>query len=174
MGPNGDVFKTIWKIRRNVGKPSSVEDEAEEIKLLLGLISRQPYHHSLSDFKRILKLVHSSHERLDLEFRPKVLIGIYQAIAFLFETQTATAFPLKRRVIRLFDSARGKDPKPKWCSDLAAILEEDFHGATKSFADWIILNRTLRYPNGESDWQDDIFVRFLKAAEWIQRTTDQP
>jgi hypothetical protein len=169
MGPNGDVFKTIWKIRRNVGKPSSVEEAAEEVKLLLGLISKQPYHHSLSDFKRILKLVPSAHERLVLEFRPKVLLGIFRAIGFLFENHTETPFSLKQRIIHLFDSARGKDPKPKWCSDLAAILDEDFHGTTESFADWIILNQTLRYPNGESDWLDDIFVRFLKAAEWIQK-----
>jgi hypothetical protein len=173
MGPNGDVFKTIWKIRRNVGKPSSVEEEAEEVKLLLGLISNQPYHHSLSDFKRILKLVPSSHEFLALGFSPKVLLGVFRAIAFLFETHTETPFPLKLRIIHLFDSARGKEPKPKWRSTLATILDEDFHGTTKSFADWIIQNRTLRYPGGKLDWQDDIFVRFLKAGEWIQSTKDK-
>jgi hypothetical protein len=170
MGPNGDVFKTIWKIRRNVSKPASIEEQAQEVKSLLGLVSKQPYHHNLSDFKRILKMVPPSHEFLALEFRPKVQLGIYQAITFLFETHTETSFPLKRKIIHLFDSARGKDPKPKWCSGLAAILDEDFHGITTSFADWIIQSQTLRYPNGESDWQDDIFVRFLKSAEWIQST----
>jgi hypothetical protein len=68
MGPNGDVFKTIWKIRRNVRKPASVEEQAEEVKLLLGLVSKQPYHHSLSDFKRILKLVPPPMSSLLLSF----------------------------------------------------------------------------------------------------------
>jgi hypothetical protein len=102
-----------------------------------------------------------------------VLLGVFRAIGILFETDTETPFPLKSRIIHLFDSARGKEPKPKWCFDLATILEEDIHGTTESFADWIIQNQTLRYPNGESDWQDEIFVRFLKAAEWTQSAKDK-
>lgn len=167
VGPNGEVFKVIWRLWKHPRSPESDAELVESLELLLRLLEKKGFHHDISDFRRIMRLIPLTHAHVLLRFKPEVAQGCYTALAALFRRHGAIPYPVQIQLVDLLDTARGKVPNATWEKKLANLRTSGYWGDVVSFAKWLRVNSRLTHHFGPGKWPDDVFKRFLKASSWI-------
>jgi hypothetical protein len=172
--PNGELFKNLWTIEKDLKilEKSDNQQRSEILILLLKLIERKIYHHDIIDFKKVLCLINADNldvieylQNLSIKFRQ----GCYQAITHMlscrFNTSVYSNFNIQRLVIIWLDNATGKSPQNPWKEKLSKIELECTPQDISKLCQWIYTQNELRYDKG-NHWLDSVFTRFQKSAKW--------
>lgn len=167
VGPNGDLFKSVWKLsKKTTGVPSD-EDRLAAAKLMLSLIENKGFHHDIGDFKRVLKLLPESGKNLMQEFHPKHPQRCFLAIRKLYREYPALPLETKSALVNLLDTARGSRPSAAWNKKREILKHSGYWHEVDDFARWLHLDDDLHKAPSAYGWSDSIFTRFHKAAQWI-------
>jgi hypothetical protein len=167
VGPNGDLFKAIWKLSKKAAPAKSDDERLAALRLMLALIEKKGFHDEIGDFKRILKLLPESAQEMMQAFRPKHPQRCFLVIGKLYREYPHMPLGTKRILVELLDTARGSAPSVAWEKKKALLEDSGFWWDVDEFARWIHLDDDLHesaIPYGSSDL---IFNRFHKAAQWI-------
>lgn len=166
-GPNGKLFERIWKLWKLAGRPTDEDELVGTLHLLLKLIEKKSFHHTIKDFKRILKLFPEARMDKLSEFQPREPQRCYAALTELLRGYPAMPWSTKRDVIQLLDTASGKFPKSAWEKKRAKLQATEHWPSVVLFADWLLEDEGLGRAQVPHGWSDSIYSRFVKASEWI-------
>ena len=174
VDPNSDLFSSIWKIEKNSQffRNADFFNRNKALKYLLDLNGARGFHHTLKDFKHILKKIQPDNADIIYylnQYKVENNQGCFSIIHFIFTDMPKHSFQIKRDCIFWLDNALGSSPKKPWLDKLASIQRELKEEELLKIVNKILLNDTLGMDQS-TGWEDSIYKRFHKSATWYLST----
>ncbi|ENI8404032.1 hypothetical protein ABZY94_000614 [Listeria monocytogenes] len=178
VSPNGDILENLLKIEKlsRICATSNKEQRNQILLNLLSIIKKKSFHHDIQCYKKILTLIRQEDEvlisylkRFKVNNNQGCYLGINTVMKACISQDMWTDFTIKKKLISLLDSAKGKCPKESWIKKL-----HDIHANKHSDEILLLCNELFDFEkitnyvfqNGHY-WSDDVLKRFIKGGHWI-------